>query len=217
MNTKNISNNIVIIYKENITSSIQLDPIKTSIIDIYLDKSPKPTLAQFPDVTAIMVPEIPMSLIFEKNKAIISDQSIGDLISKDVLKFSQLVKKINEIIKGEILSYGYNFVYEVDNDFSKTIAKIHSQFFKPISKLMLPKGSVFKYAIPKIVFEYKKGKITLGFEPIIDNPQSKEIDRFRVSTNVHFNKKDLPSIEELKNDYINYESYISNYIRQIIS
>ena len=213
MNLNVLHNNLVLIYGENIASSLKTDPIEILISEIFSSKTPKPVVVKMADQVNIFVPELQMSISVSGKTMMISDQTIGDFSKKDTKNFMSLVNRINERISKSIIAYGYNFTYELENEsFTHLKKKLEDKFCKQSLDGEMPEDSTFYYLLPQLSFKKGDSQITMKFQSVVGNPRNEETNKLRVDTNVHYNKESLPCLSDLQTGYIEIEKYVSGYI-----
>lgn len=217
MTSKVLNNNLIFLYPESGSPSLeQISQIEVKITSIYEGITPKPVITKFPDFTAILIPEAQVSIVIQKDKLVVTDQMIGDFARKDVLKFIQLTKAILEVLNKQILSYGYNFIYELEaNNFNFFSNKLKLKFIKTSLARSLPDGATLKYILPTLVFERENAKYIIKFSALADNPESLESKRLSVNCNVHHNQSAIPAIAALHESYNNTQAYINTYLGQL--
>ncbi len=215
--TKNsLSNNIVILFRENVANTLRTDPIESKIADIYSSKNPQPqpVITKFPNQVAIMLPQLQTSVVVTGRSLIVTDQTVGNFTRKDNLNFIKLTHGIWDTISKPIIAYGFNFDYELENSsFPNLIGPLQGKFFLPT--LVLPPEADLKYAIPKLVVTKNGVKISFAFEVQINTEDSEEINKLALSANCHMQAPELPVIDDLYNNYLNSQEYISEYVDSI--
>ncbi len=215
MQVKVISKNLVILHDGSIMSSLSLDTVKTIVVSTYSNQNPNPIIAQFPDATAITVPEVQVSVFLQRNTLIVSDQIIGEFSPSDSLGLVTLAHKIQKSLNKSIKSFGFNFTCEISNASFEDIAdKFKTKFFK--TSFPMPNRATLKYMLPNIVLSYNSAKITLKFNEVIDEG-GEESQLIRLNANVHFQSDTLPEIDALKESYDNMYSYIKTYLDTIFT
>jgi|SRR3989344_4442307 len=215
MQQKIVNNNIIILNSEAANPSLEdVSKVELKIATIYETLNPKPVITRFPDFTAILIPEVQVSIIIEKSRTIISDQNIGDSDRRDMLKFIQLVKGIVDILGRPTKGYGYNFSYEAENsNFNHFKDSLATKFIKPNARYNLPSDSVLEYILPTLVFKHGTSKYTIKFNPILTNPVStEESKRLLIKCHVRYTDETIPNIENLYQDYKSVREYLDNYI-----
>lgn len=212
MDLKLINDNIVVIY-EDFVADISTDETKAAIATVFDDEDTKPVIAQFPEVMAINIPEIAISIILERKKLIISDQSIGDFEKRDNVKFVTLLDKIHKIIGKNSVMHGFNYIYQIDGKFEEISKNIQDKFFKEIGE-QLPPTSEFKFALPNLMFGLNDAEVSLSFQTI--RPEKAGITpRMQAVVNVHF-KTPLSELDILGNNFKAFNKDVTTFLSKTI-
>lgn len=211
-----LSNNIAVVFGENVSGSLNTDPIESKIATIYSEKSPKTVVAKFPGQVNLFIPEVQISIFVIGKNLIITDQTVGDFSKKNVLDFAKLVNGLIEIIDKEVVAYGFNFVYELENnEFNNLTTKLKNKFFKVDVQDELPDRSL-TYVLPTLVFDKGGAKITVKFTANLDGSSDQETNKLNMVVNAHFAGA-VPDIENLDKNYRILEQYISTYANSIFN
>ncbi|MFA6909036.1 MAG: hypothetical protein WC289_04080 [Patescibacteria group bacterium] len=215
MALKILTNNIVVLFEANITST-SLENLQTSIVSIYRDKNPQPVTAKFPDLAALNIPEAQLSLLLQGRTAVITDQNIAPYSSKENEKLLRVAIEVVHEIKTPIEAYGFNYIFEFENGtFDNLSQKIKTNFFAQDSGLTLPASSNLKYILPFVVYDYEGKKVSIKVEPVVEN--NIEQARMRISTNTHFATSSLPELPQLLSSYNEIDTHLEEYIGRIFS
>lgn len=213
MRTRIINNNLVVLFENSIDTVLSLDTLKTISVATFSDKNPNPIITQFPEVTAVTIPEVQISALLQRSTLIVGDQSIGEYGSRNVLGLITLTNKIHESLGKPIKAYGYNFICNISNsDFNALANKLKTKFFK--NTFVLPTGSELKFVLPNLVFNKESAKISLKFNEVA-NDSGGESDFIRLNINVHYVANELLGIDDLKEDYDSMYNYIKDYLERV--
>jgi hypothetical protein len=194
---------------------LSLDTLKTIAVATYTDKNPNPIVAQFPEITAVTIPEAQTSILLQRKTMIIGDQTIGNFASKDSLGLATLTRKVYESLGKPIKAYGFNFLCEISNrNFNSLYTKLKDSFFK--TRVEKPTGSTLKFTLPNLVVEYQGARLSFKFNEAV-NESGQIADFIKLDVNIHYSATEIPALDELKNKYTEMFSYVEQYLESIFN
>ena len=154
---------------------------------------PKDDLNSFiaaPGIRALIFPNRQKEIIFEANRILINEKTGKSPEDSSVVNDLRVIMEKSFFEKEKIVAYGFNYEivaipdgadFQIDDLISEKIAKI---------------GGI-KGAGVSIVFGKDDTRQVLKIEPLEGIDQ-----KFNVSLNIHYSKKDLPSFDDLRKDLI---------------
>jgi hypothetical protein len=154
---------------------------------------PKDDLNSFiaaPGIRALIFPNRQKEIIFEANRILINEKTGKSPEDSSVVNDLRVIMEKSFFEKEKIAAYGFNYEivaipdgadFQIDDLISEKIAKI---------------GGI-KGAGVSIVFGKDDTRQVLKIEPLEGIDQ-----KFNVSLNIHYSKKDLPSFNDLRKDLI---------------
>lgn len=216
MEQRVVNNNIVILYQEDVSSLLLTDRVEAQISSIYREKEPVAVVNKFPGLQAIIVPQVQVSLILENNKLSISDQTITPFANRDTTKLMTLSRNVYDIINKGSVSYGFNFIFEIEDTFENLSSKFKTKFFKSNISRLLPENSNSSFFFPSFGFMQDGIKTTYKIDNIVEGATSSNTNRIRISVNCHINH-DLEELDVLIESYELQGRNISSYITSLLT
>lgn len=107
--------NITSVFSEITPNRISTDDIKAALFDIY-GTSTKIIVSQFPDLLALIAPEIQLSIIAEGRRVQIINQKAGELEGQATENYLKLVSQINQKIAppNKLTAFGLNYSAKIE-------------------------------------------------------------------------------------------------------
>jgi len=154
---------------------------------------PKDDLNSFiaaPGIRALIFPNRQKEIIFEANRILINEKTGKSPEESNVVDDLRVIMEKSFFEKEKIAAYGFN--YEVIATPDGANFQINDLISEKIAKIGGIKG-----AGVSIVFDKDDTRQVLKIEPLEGIDQ-----KFNVSLNIHYSKKDLPSFEDLRKNLI---------------
>jgi len=213
MDLKILNNNFVLIFRENIVSSLSTEAVEAKIKALFSSSSPNPILTKFPDQVMFFVPEIQMSVVVTKAAMIVTDQRVSSPSRRDALELVRFVDGLVKLINKPVTAYGFNFIAEIEGDFIGLASTFKNELLNQDNLPDLA-GAELSYVLPQFSLIRGEAKLTIKFEPVLED-NAKEADKLRFNINVHYNLNGtFPEIEPLRNQYEDQQNYVSTFINK---
>lgn len=154
---------------------------------------PKDDLNSFiaaPGIRALIFPNRQKEIIFEANRILINEKTGKSPEDSSVVNDLRVIMEKSFFEKEKIAAYGFN--YEIVAIPDGADFQINDLISEKIAKIGGIKG-----AGVSIVFGKDDTRQVLKIEPLEGIDQ-----KFNVSLNIHYSKKDLPSFDDLRKDLI---------------
>lgn len=208
-----VNNNLVLLFRENISSFFRTDGVEESLSIIYAPLNPTPIISKIPPNVTIFIPQAQVGVLISNQAIMVSDQTIGDFDKKDVVSFTKLVAKVKAETGKSNISYGYNYIYQVSGD---TFANLCTLVKKNLLNSLPFKigNDDISYMLPTFSIEQGGCKISIKINPVIEGSESREVDRIIVEANIHFNLE-LPDLETLTEEYKAKHKVVFDIIKTI--
>lgn len=200
--------NVVSVFQELNPNRISTDDIKTSILDIY-GSTTKIVLSQFPDLLAVIAPEIQISVVAEGRRIQIVNQKSSELEGQAVENFLKLVADINSKIIGEsgLQAYGINYSAKIELinggselNTAKLLKKISVNNPETLEQTL---GSEVVNSSFHIVYKYEDNRLELRLDPEL-TIELEGTNKINSTLNVHFVTNSFPEYGSLVEIYKSY-------------
>lgn len=216
MNKKILNNNIVFRYREGvrILDAVTADSVKTLAVSAFSDLSPNPVVVSMQEFTSVFIPEAAVGVQLQNNMIIVNDQRIQESIGSSDEKLLLFAQSVRKKFAQPVLSYGYNFIYDIDIQDEEHIQASFAKFVNAAAPKIDDESDIS--VIPSVSTQVGDKRISITFSRMIDPETNKNTSRIQVAGNVHY--QELQPVEELaalKDDYEECEALVSNYIDKV--
>lgn len=201
--------NITSLFDDFNPNNISADSFKNAIIDIYGAAAAKVVVTQFPDLLAVIAPELQISIIAEGRRVQVINQRSIDLEGLETEKFLKLVTEINKkmVDFGKINAFGLNYSgkIELTNGGSEidSATLINNISINNISKIEKVVGSGIKSSSFHIVFDNGLDRLDLRLNPELTKDLS-GTNKINAHLNVHIKVEKFPEYSKIVEAYKAY-------------
>ncbi len=200
--------NITSVFSEITPNRISTDDIKAALFDIY-GTSTKIIVSQFPDLLALIAPEIQLSIIAEGRRVQIINQKAGELEGQATENYLKLVSQINQKIAppNKLTAFGLNYSAKIELvngiikiDSSDILIKLSVNELPTVEEILTSKiiNSSFH-----VVFMNGVDRLELRLDPEL-SINLKGTNKINATLNVHQASDVFPTYGSLLEKYKTY-------------
>jgi hypothetical protein len=217
MNLKLVNRNIAIVFSGRVNDLIDTEALKVRVRS-RVSQDDQPSLIELPDITALLLPESQLQIIFDDDKAVAIEQKIYSNAPDSNEKLIGALSSAKDAVQKRIKAYGFNFVFFAEPSESATedmLKCIADKYFKDDFRFPAGEGVERVYAVPTVAFSVQGSKVEMSFGPKFDDDDN--LTRVVINVNCHYAKSDFPDIESLDRSLSTQQQLAFEYLNGVLT
>jgi hypothetical protein len=207
VNLKVLNDGMILVFEGNIVDALDTAAAETKIKSIFSKLSVQPITSTYPDMKAILIPEVGVQIIAYEDKLMLEQQTASENVELTDQHFLQLATELPQVVSLAPVSYGfkYSFLVNATNEGELRGYVSSVQTKSGLDHIPLPENAKLSSALPSVMFDIDDGICSIEFHFNSEKLQMSVGARILYTTSV-------PDYEKVSKIYSQGKKMLATYI-----